>query len=78
MCLYSILLGFTMELFNGNISLRNYRIDNAFPTFELEVHNVLTFSFGNDQYTRITNQKIATYVGQSSRTAEILFQGQKC
>ena len=44
MCLYSILLGFTMELFNGNISLRNYRIDNAFPTFELEVHNVLTLT----------------------------------
>ena len=36
------------------------------------------FSFGNDQYTRFTNQKIATYAGQSSGTAEILFQGLKC
>ena len=34
----------------------------------------MTFSFGNDQYTRFTNQKIATYAGQSSGTAEILFQ----
>ena len=34
----------------------------------------MTFSFGSDQYTRFTNQKISTYAGQSSGTAEILFQ----
>ena len=35
------------------------------------------FSFGNDQYTSITNQKIGIYSGQSSGTAEILSQTQK-
>ena len=53
-------------------------MDNAFPTFELDKHNVLIFSFGNDQYTRFTNKKIATYAGQRSGSAEILFQGVNC
>ena len=50
---------------------------DALPTFESAVHNVLAFSFGNDQYTRFTNQKIATYTGRSAGTAEILFQDLK-
>ena len=42
----------------GNLSSRNCSIDVVFPTFELGVQNVLTSSFGNDQYTSFTNQKI--------------------
>ena len=68
--LYQVLLWHSLI---GNISSRNYWIDDAFPTFKLDVY-VLTFSFD----TRFTNQKIATYAGQSSGTAKILFQGPKC
>ena len=49
-------------------------MDNAFPTFELDKHNVLIFSFGNDQYTRFTN-KIATYPGQSFAQLRSYFEG---
>ena len=61
----------------GNRSSRNCRIEVVFPIFELGVH-VLTFSFENDQYTSLTNQKIVIYAGQSSGTAEILSQGLTC
>ena len=43
------------------LSLRNCSTDVAFHTFELGVHNVLTFSFENDQYTSFNNQRIAIY-----------------
>ena len=77
MCFYTNLLGFIMALFNWQYFFKNYRIDDTFPTSELDVQNVLTFSFGDNQYTRFTNQKIATDTGQSSGTAEILFQDLK-
>ena len=50
-------------------------MDNAFPTFELDKHNVLIFSFGKDQYTRFTNKKIATYPGQSFAQLRSYFEG---
>ena len=73
MCFYTTLLGF----YYGTSQLATFLQEIAFPIFELGVH-VLTFSFENDQFTSLTNQKIVIYVGQSSGTAEILPQGLTC
>ena len=75
---HSTLLGFTMALFNWRYFLKKLLNRCCHSNIELDVHNVLTFSCGNDQYARFTNQKIATYAGQIYDTAEIFFQGLKC
>ena len=76
MCFYTTLLGFIVALFNWQYFFKELLNRYAIPTFELDVH-ILTFSFANDQYTHFTDQKRATYAGQSSGTAEILSQGLK-